>query len=96
MAVAWGEYKESGFQKPPGEKANDLLAPGSDEPRCWWAESDIIDASDFNLTASRYKPQVGEEVPNEDPADLIGDVSKIEQKIMAGLEKLRKDVEAAG
>ena len=54
----------------------------------------MIEGSDFNLSASRYKPQIGEDLPDEDSADLIRDVLNIERKISDGLEKLLKDVEA--
>jgi len=94
LMIAWAKYKESGFQDPPGEKANTILTPGSDEPKYWWAEYDVIEGNDFNLTASRYKPQIGEDVSDEEPADLILDVLEIERKITYGLENLLKDVEA--
>ncbi|MCF8143149.1 MAG: type I restriction-modification system subunit M [Deltaproteobacteria bacterium] len=94
LLAAWGEYKESSFQKLPGEKANGMLPPGSDEPKCWWAEYDLIEAAEYNLSVSHYKPQIAEDVPDENPADLIKDVLAIEQDITEGLEKLLKDVEA--
>ncbi len=96
LLAAWGEYKKSGFQNPQGEKANAMLPPSSDELKCWWAEYEVIEGSDFNLTASRYKPQIAEDVPDEDPVDLIRDVLEIEQEITSGLEKLLQDVEAVG
>jgi type I restriction enzyme M protein len=96
LLKAWEQYRESGFQNPPGQQAGSVLPPGSEEPKCWWAEYDLIEGSDFNLTASRFKPQIGEEVPDEDPAELIRDVLKIEQEITSGLEKLLKDVEGSG
>jgi len=96
LLAVWAKYKEARFQNPPGEKANDMLASGSDESKCWWAEYDVIEGSDFSLTASRYKPQIGEEMPDEDPTDLIRDVLEIEKKITVGLEKLLKDVEDVG
>jgi len=93
LLTAWTEYKESGFVNPPGEQANAMLPHGTEEPKCWWADSEVIEGSDYNLTASRYKPQISEEVPDEDPADLIRDVLQIERDITDGLEKLLKDVE---
>ncbi|EIM62762.1 type I restriction-modification system subunit M [Desulfobacter postgatei] len=93
---AWTEYRESEFQNPPGKQAGVMLPPGSQEPKYWWAEFETIEAADYNLTANRYKPQIAEAVPEEDPADLIRGVLKIEQKIVDGLNKLLKDVEAAG
>lgn len=96
LLTAWTEYRESGFQNPPGKQAGAMLPPGSQEPKYWWAEFEIIETADYNLTANRYKPQVAEAVPDEDPADLIREVLEIEQEIVDGLDKLLKDVEAAG
>lgn len=94
LLTAWVEYKKSNFQLPPGNEGSVILDPGSEEPKCWWVSYDTIEAGDFNLTASRYKPQIGEEVPDEDPADLIREVIAIEKEITAGMEKLLKDVES--
>jgi len=96
LLPAWVEYKKSNFQSPPGAKGGAILEPGSEEPKCWWVSYDTIEAGDFNLTASRYKPQIGEEVPDENPDDLIREVLEIEKEITAGFEKLLKDVEAMG
>ena len=96
LIAAWAGYKESGFANLPGEKAHAMLPPGTEEPKCWWTDYEVIESSDYNLTASRYKPQIGAEMPDEDPADLIRDVLQIERDITDGLEKLLKDVEAAG
>jgi len=94
LLTAWVEYKKSNFQTPPGAEAGIILKPGSDETKCWWVPFDTIAAGDFNLTAGRYKPQIGEEVPDEKPTDLIREVMEIEKEITAGLENLLKDVEA--
>ncbi len=90
----WKVYKGSGFQKPPGVEAGTLLEPGSAEPRCWWASQDVITANDCNLAAGRYKPQIAEKPPEDDPVDLIREVLDIEQEIEKGLVKLLQDVEA--
>ena len=74
-------------------EAGAVLGPGSGAPRCWWAPFDAIAASDYNLTASRYKPRVAEAAPDEDPAELIREVLAIEREITAGLEKLLSEVE---
>jgi len=94
LLTAWVEYKKSNFQTPPGVEASIILKPGSDETKCWWVPFDTIAAGDFNLTAGRYKPQIGEEIPDEKPTDLIREVMEIEKEITAGLENLLKDVEA--
>ena len=93
LMAAWGEYKASGYRKPPGVEAGVVLDAGSDEPRCWWAPFDEVAENDYNLTASRYKPRVAEAVPDEDPAELIREVLAIEREIAAGLEKLLDEVE---
>ena len=93
LLSAWNEYKASRFAEPPGEEANALLEPGTDEPHCWRASFDIITENDYNLAASRYKPRVAEPVSDEDPAELIREVLAIEREITEGLEKLLKEVE---
>ena len=90
----WKIYKESGFRNPPGVEGGTLLPPSSEEPRCWWVPTDSIAESGFNLAAGRYKPQVSENAPEEDPAELIREVLIIEGEVMEGLDKLLKEVEA--
>ena len=96
LLAAWAQYKESDFQNPPGEKANAMLLLGSEDPKSWWADYDVVEASNHNLAASQYKPLISEEAPNEEPADLIREALEIEQEITKGLEKLLKDVEVVG
>jgi type I restriction enzyme M protein len=93
LLIAWAEYKKSDFKKPPGMEANTILPPGSEESKCWWATHETIEAADFNLTAGRFKPQIGEKVPDEDPAELIRETLAIEREITEGLEKLLKEIE---
>ena len=93
LLASWVEYKASDFRTAPGVEARTVLDPGSDEPRCWWAPSGLIGENDYNFAASRYKPQVAEELPDEDPAALIREVLAIEREITAGLEKQLEEVE---
>jgi type I restriction enzyme M protein len=90
----WKSYKESRFSNPPGVEAGTLLPPGSDEPRCWWASIKTVAENDYNLAAGRYKPQIAEKAPDEDPAELIRETLAIEREIEEGLEKLLREVEA--
>ena len=96
MLRQWAVYKESGFKKPPGVAVGTLLPPGSEEPKSWWAPVGLVAENDYNLAAGRYKPQVAEKPPEEDPAELIQKTLKVEQGIATDLEKLLKQVEAAG
>jgi type I restriction enzyme M protein len=90
----WQSYKTSGFTHLPGVEAGTLLQLDSTDPRCWWASMDTIAGNDYNLAAGRYKPQIVERPPEEDPAELIREVLVIEREITAGLEKLLKEIEA--
>ncbi len=92
LLAAWAEYEASRFEKAPGVEAGTVLEPGSDEPRCWWASLARVTSNDFNLTASRYKPLVGKELPNDDPVDVIREILSIEQEIAGRLEKLLREV----
>jgi type I restriction enzyme M protein len=92
LLAAWAEYKASRFAKPPGVEAGALLEPGSKPPRAWWAPFGLIAEAEFNLAASRYKPRVGEKVPEEDPKELIQEVLTLEEEITAGLETLLSEV----
>ncbi len=92
LLVQWKEYKKSGFKKLPGVEAGTLFEAGSDEPRCWWAQVKTIEENGYNLAAGRYKPQIAEKAPEEDPAELIGEVLAIEKEIASALEKLLKEV----
>ena len=89
----WKAYKSSDFQEAPGVEAGTLLEAGSEDPRCWWAMAEAVAGNDYNLAAGRYKPQVAEKAPEEDPAELIREVLAIEREIADGLEKLLKEVE---
>jgi type I restriction enzyme M protein len=71
------------------------LPPGSEEPRCWWATIKSVAENDYNLAAGRYKPQIAEKAPDDDPAELIRETLAIEREIEEGLEKLLREVEAA-
>jgi type I restriction enzyme M protein len=74
-------------------KRRSSLEPGSEEPRCWWASVKAIAENDYNLAAGRYKPQIAEKAPDEDPAELIRETLAIEREITEGLEKLLREVE---
>jgi len=89
----WVEYKKSGFRNIPGVEAGTLLPPGSEEPRCWWASIKTVAENGYNLAAGRYKPQIAEKAPDEDPAQLIRETLAIEREIAEGLERLLKEIE---
>jgi len=93
LLAAWGGYKSNGFTTPPGIAANTILAAGTEEPKCWYADLATIEASDYNLSASRYKPRVAGEVSTENPAELIREVLALEGEITSGLESLLGEVE---
>lgn len=89
----WVFFRESGFTNPPGVEAGTLLEPGTEPPRCWWATQELIAENDYNLAAGRYKPQVAENAPKEEPEHLILELLDIERQITAGLENLLHEME---
>ncbi len=93
LLEAWHEYKASRFEKPPGVEAGAILKPGSKAPKCWWAPLDSVADSNFGLAASHYKPRVGENVPQEDPTELIRHVLEIEEEIAEGLTRLLAEID---
>jgi len=94
LLAAWTDQKDSRFEKPPGVEAGSVLDPGSEEPRSWWAKFETVFHSDFSLAASRYKPRIAEEIPDDDTADLIREDLPIEKEIADGLEKRLQEVES--
>lgn len=89
----WKLYKDSKFSNPPGVEAGTLLPPGSDELRCWWATVKAVAENHYNLAAGRYKPQIAEKAPDDDPTQLIRETLAIEGDIANGLEKLLRELE---
>jgi type I restriction enzyme M protein len=92
----WKKYRDSNFKNPPGVETGTLLGPENGEPRCWWASVEMIAENNYNLAAGRYKPQVAEKAPEEDPAELIREVLAVEKEITASIERLLKEVEEVG
>lgn len=93
LVAQWKAYKKGGFKTPPGHEANTLLQPGSDEPSCWWATVEKIGQEGWNLAASRYKPQIAEKPPKEDPVELIEEILGLEDEITKGLKKLLAEIQ---
>jgi len=89
---AWVEYKKSRFKVIPGVEANKALPRGSEEPRSWWASFEVVQGSEFNLTVGRYKPRIAENATEEDPAELIREVLRLEAAIMSDLDLLLSEL----
>jgi type I restriction enzyme M protein len=94
LLAQWSIFKQSRFANPPGIETGKLLPAGSDDTRCWWASIKAVAENDYNLAAGRYKPQIAEKAPDEDPAELIKETLTIEHDITEGLEKLLMELEA--
>ena len=90
----WAGYKKSGFKDLPGAEGGTLLPTGTDEIRSWWTTIKSIEENDYNLAAGRYKPQIADKIPDDDPTQLIKETLAIERDIAGGLEKLLQEVEA--
>jgi type I restriction enzyme M protein len=95
LLAEWTKYKQSGFKIPPGPKANTVLPADTLMPRCWWAHMGTLASNDFDLSAGRYKPQVSESAPEEDPSQLIREVLDVERGITEDFEQLLEQIEAS-
>lgn len=93
LLAQWSVYRRSGFREPPGPEAGTLLDPGADAPRCWWADVEVVGANGYSLAAGRYRPQVADVAPEEDPAQLVREVLHLEREITSGLENLLSEME---
>ena len=93
VILQWNDYRESGYQEPPGVEAGTFLESRSGAPRCWWATIDTIAGNDYMLGASWYKPLVPAKAPDESPAELLRETLDIERNIARDMEKLLRDLE---
>lgn len=93
LLAQWAAFKQSRFAKASGVEAGTLLPAGSEESRSWWASVERVAENDYNLAAGRYKPQIAEKAPEEDPTELIRETLAIEREITKGLEKLLGELE---
>jgi len=55
----------------------------------------VLADEDFNLSAARYKPHVGEKPPEDEPEELIDAALSLERSIVEGLERLLQEVGSA-
>jgi type I restriction enzyme M protein len=54
----------------------------------WFAEADLIRATDFNLSAGRYRPMSQAQVGHRDPLELLDEIKAIELEIVEELDAL--------
>jgi type I restriction enzyme M protein len=54
----------------------------------WFASADELRANDFNLSASRYRPQTREQVEHRDPLEILDELKAIEVGILEEVEAL--------
>lgn len=55
----------------------------------WFAETDAIEREDWNLSASRYRPESREVAEHRDPRELLDELAAIEGEIIEEIEALR-------
>jgi type I restriction enzyme M protein len=73
----WSEWLGRDPEKPWAEK-------------WWFATADELRAADFNLSASRWRPQTREQVEHRDPLELLDELQAIEAEITKELGELRE------
>ena len=73
----------------------DLIEKWDDKPESensWYATREEIVENDLNLTAGRYKPYEHEEIEYPEPAEVIVEVTALEERIGTGLKSLLEKV----
>ncbi|SCC93481.1 N-6 DNA methylase [Thiomonas sp. X19] len=55
----------------------------------WFADAATLRASDFNLSAGRYRPMSQAQVEHRDPRELLDELASIEAEIASKVEALR-------
>lgn len=90
----WKAYKKGGYKTPPGIEASTFLPAGSEEPHCWWANLNQVIENDYSLAAGRYKPQIIQDVPLDDPKELVTSILSLENEIIQSIEKLALEMES--
>ena len=96
LLAQWGNYQDSGFETPPGPMDNSLLEVGTEVPKSWWVDVGTLIASDYDLAPERYKPQVMEAAPEEDPTELVREALILGKRVARQLETLLIEVENGG
>lgn len=54
----------------------------------WWADAEAIRGNDFNLSASRYRPQSKAQVEHQDPLELLDELKAIADEMAGEIEEL--------
>lgn len=54
----------------------------------WWADTATIRGSDYNLSASRYRPQTRAQVEHRDPLELLDELKAIAAEMSEEIEEL--------
>jgi len=85
-----GEGAGGGRGKP-GITAGSNPAPATRpwEHNWWFATAEQLRASDYNLSASRYRPVNAQTVEHRDPRELLDELVGIEAEIAGEVEALR-------
>ena len=70
--------------------------PDADWTEKWWfTGADTIRAADFNLSASRHRPQSPVNVEHRDPLTILGELRDIETEILGEIDALAEVVREA-
>ncbi len=56
----------------------------------WFADIDEVKANEYNLSASRYRPLVQEQMEHRDPRELLDELAAIEAEIMEEIGELKE------
>lgn len=71
-------------------KARDKKKQPKKKDKWFWVDIKEIEANNFDLSISRYKPIEYEQVEYEDPKVIIGKITNLEKEIISLTEELKQ------
>lgn len=72
-------------------RAHDSSAPWTE--KWWFADAAAIEREDWNLSASRYRPESREAVEHRDPRELLAELRDETAAILADIDALAAEFE---
>ena len=61
----------------------------------WFADAEAIRTADFNLSASRHRPQNRSQIDHRDPLEILSELKAIERQILEEIDGLADEVREA-
>jgi type I restriction enzyme M protein len=91
--IATEEHEDNEGEKVEIALCKGIEATDLEEPKTWQSSQNDLAAKDYHLSAGRYKPFILKSVQYDPPAQIIGELQQLENRIQQGLDELLAMVE---